>query len=130
MVNPGDWTEATMFRPLAMRSVFVTAKDGSATNWDPGYLDEFLRRMNALGMVSDLQNGRLLEQAEQDRQWRELTDAQLLSVAREYGIDYAVFETPRATKLPVVHQNARYKIVALRERLRVPRGPAAVGPGS
>ena len=103
-----------MFRPLAMRSVFVTGKDGAAVYWDASYLGEFLRRMNALGMVRDLPNGRLLQQAAQARQWRALSDAQLLAVAREYGIDYAVFNTSRATKLPVVHQNARYKIVAFR----------------
>ena len=113
MVNPGDWTEASMFRPMAMRSVFVTTKDGTAAYWDASYLDEFLRRMNALGMVSDLRDGRLLVLKAQDRQWRELSDAALLSIAREYGVDYAVFETPQATRLPVLHQNVRYKIVAL-----------------
>ena len=115
MVNPGDdWQEVTMFRPLAMRSVFVTGRDGAAVYWDARYLNEYLGRMNALGMVRDLPNGRLLEQAAQARQWRALSDAALLAVAREYGVDYAVFDISRVTKLPVVHQNARYKIVAFR----------------
>ena len=119
MLNPGGVQDVTMFRPLAMRSVFVMSKDGTAIAWDASYLGEFLRRMNALGMVSDLPNGRLLEWPEQRRQWRELSDAQLLSVAREYAVDYAVFDTTRATKLPVVHQNARYKIVAFRNPARL-----------
>ena len=115
MINPGaDWQEGPMFRPLAMRSVFVTSKDGTAISWDASFLGEFLRRMNALGMVTDLPNGRLPGLAGQTRQWQALSDAALLAVAREYGVDYAIFDTSRATKLPVVHQNERYKIVAFR----------------
>ncbi len=117
MVNPAAPTdESAMFRPLAMRAVFVTLKDGSAIHWDASYLAEFLTRMDALGMVSDLSGGRILDPAAGNRQWRHLSDATLLAVADRYGVDYVVFETGRITGLPVVYENSRYKVVACHQR--------------
>ena len=57
-------------------------------------------------MVIDLSNGRLLSREAEDLKWRELSDTALIAVAREYGVDYAVFETSRVTKLPVSIRSA------------------------
>jgi hypothetical protein len=114
MANPGaDVDEYAMFRPLSQRSCFVFHKDGAAIHWHAQYLTEFSSRMGALGMASGPDSHELLKPQDMDRLWRQLPDAHLLAVAREYGIDYAVFDRDRETTFPVVFENGSYRVVRL-----------------
>jgi hypothetical protein len=67
--------------------------------------------MDALGLVRDFDPLSILSEDEIEVQWARTTDEDLLPVAREYEIDYAVFERDRPTQLPTVFANEGYRIV-------------------
>jgi hypothetical protein len=112
MVNPVPVPdEHAMFRPLSHRPLFLACKDGTASHWSVEYMRHYLERMDALGMVRDFDPLSILSEDEIEVQWARTTDEDLLPVAREYEIDYAVFERDRPTQLPTVFVNEGYRIV-------------------
>jgi hypothetical protein len=91
---PPDWQA---FRVTALRSPYVTLKDGALSEFDRAYAEEWSRRLLAVRGARRKQDRLVLDPA------AELTDAEMLALGRqEVGLhlDYAV--TARECALPLV----------------------------
>lgn len=66
-----------------------------------GMRHEECRQKSCLALIKDYYN--------------ELDEAAVLKIAREYGVDYFVTESPRAYDFPLLYQNAEFKLYALSE---------------
>jgi hypothetical protein len=111
---PPDWQA---FRVTALRSPYVTFKDGALSEFDRAYAQEWSRRLLAVRGANRTQGRLVLDPA------AELTDAEMLALGRrEVGLhlDYAV--TARECALPLVGSAGGLWLY------RLPTGAGPAGP--
>lgn len=109
------------FRHLSKRNVFVTWKDGCAWIWASAYAPEWLSRIEALGFfeIAQLNPSRYARGCWVDAYFHNnqvslrLTESEVILLAKRFKIDYWVAYAHQKTTLPVVYQEANYKIVRL-----------------
>jgi len=115
---PPAWEEN--FRELAQSSVFVTWKDGSAILWDKSFVSEWVKRLEALGydIFKEKAKNTELEYIKKIYNlafiYYSLPDSKLLDLSRDWNINYALVDVRKATNLPVVFSNKKYKILKLK----------------
>jgi hypothetical protein len=107
------WLE---LRPLAMRPVFTTWKDGAAILWDRAFVAAWTARMQALGLephadVTDKQARAIVADT-----YRGLDDARVRALRQRFALDYWVVRGGHVSAFPVVFETERYRVLALGSR--------------
>lgn len=72
---------------------------------------EWYRRMNRV--YGEVDGGGFGALRQMDASWREVSDAHLQQLAKEFGADYAVLYAQTQTGLPVIYSNPDYQLVQL-----------------
>lgn len=95
-------------RAIGGRAIVVDYK--SIPFQDTAMLAWYQRMNNVFGAVD---GGGFKALAKMDCGWRRVSDQRLLSLAAEYGADYALLWRQTETQLPVVFSNQQYQLVRL-----------------
>lgn len=97
-----------IFRLAAKRAIVVDFKFGMPS--DETFL---LWRERLRHCYGDVRSGGWNAVAEMDSNWHRVSDARLLTLAREYDASYAVLYRDTPTDLPVIYANRKYQVVSL-----------------
>jgi hypothetical protein len=103
------------FRAMALRSPFVTFKEGAAALWQQSYVYTWISRMQAIGF--DLTGSRWLAGdvlAAIARAYQGLDDSRVCAAASEHRIDYWVTEKGTVSAFPVVWSTADVDVRTVR----------------
>lgn len=110
------------FRHLSQRNVFVHWKDGTAWPYAPWYAADWLQRMRLLGLMevaqlreSDYRTGSWVHVRETfaNDVYRQVDEKRVLSLAKQFRIDYWVTYKDIPTQLPIVYQAEKWKVIKL-----------------
>lgn len=110
LVDP-NWEE---FRGLSERGVFVAWKEGTAIFWDPGFVGEWVERIETFGFDFDNSEPGTTKGSNQlSRLFEKMEDntAELISI--EYPVRYWITAVDKATQFEEVYRTERFKILKL-----------------
>ncbi|OGL39038.1 MAG: hypothetical protein A2043_08395 [Candidatus Schekmanbacteria bacterium GWA2_38_9] len=101
------------FRMFSERASFGDWIDGGLTIFfGNDYGKKWLERMRDLGLSGEtnFDVGLVREREE----YNSINEDKLLNVAKKYNANYAVFEKPKELSLPLVYENRKYRLYALK----------------
>ena len=96
------------FRLVGRRALLV---DWKSLPFDDAAMRGWHERLVA--SYGETDRGGFAARRELDEAWRRVDDATLGALAARYGVDHALLYRETRTALPVLHENASLKIVAL-----------------
>ncbi len=112
LVNP-NWGE---FRPLSLRPVFVTWKDGSALLWYRPFVTEWVERVGALGYdITRHGPAGTTISAHLDKLYAHLTDAEVRSLAGRYGIRWWVVSASHESAFRMAYHNKYFRVLEVNQ---------------
>ena len=102
------------FRALSRRPVFVTFQDGTAILWDRSFVEEWVRRLQAIGL--NVEDGARITDERQINTWltsayERLTDADVRRLSEWASVRYWVVSRGRPSAFPVVYQGRSYNVL-------------------
>jgi hypothetical protein len=102
------------FRALSRRPVFVTFQDGAAILWDRSFVEEWVRRLQAIGL--NVEDGARITDERQINTWltsayERLTDADVRGLSEWASVRYWVVSRGRPSAFPVVYQGRSYNVL-------------------
>ena len=96
------------FRLVARRAIVVDFKSFPFQDWA---MAEWKERM--LDCYGKVENTGFATATEMDEQYKNISNERILSVARKYGVLYAVLYKNTLSEFPVIFENDSYKIVKI-----------------
>jgi hypothetical protein len=112
LVDPGDDPDWDHFMGLSERSIFANWEEGTAIHWSPNYAEEWVRRLELLGVDVDAE-GEDLDPFSLGRAFEGLRDEDVARMRARTPIRYWVVPEAKRSGYPAVFRSGGYKVLDL-----------------